>query len=250
MTTGIQLSPSGTSLVLVLGALLAGCGSMELESKPAPESFRLLYDQDFKHESSVKDFVASDPAVWSVSTGRDGGWLELEGPSAYEPPHRSPLSIALVDGPVVESFVLEADLQQTGREYGHRDLCLFFGFQDPEHYYYAHLATKADDNAHQIFIVNGAERRPITTARTFGVDWGSADWHRVRLERNVKTEHIQVYFDDSPKPVLRARDGTFGAGAVGFGSFDDVGRFADVRLWSDELEVRPPDFFGRIERAR
>ena len=28
-------------------------------------------------------------------------------------------------------FVLEADLLQTGRQYGHRDLCLFFGFVSP-----------------------------------------------------------------------------------------------------------------------
>ena len=39
---------------------------------------------------------------------------------------------------------------------------------------------------------------------------------------------IKVYFDDMKTPILEAKDTTFGAGQVGFGSFDDTARFDDV----------------------
>lgn len=234
-------------LAAVLCAAFAGCRTKARKDPPMPDSFRLVYSQDFRDQAAASDFVVSDPDAWSVETAGELGWLELEGASDYEPPHRSPLSIALVVGPRVGSFVLEADLEQTGREYGHRDLCLFFGVQDPEHYYYAHLATRADENAHQIFLVDGAARRPVTSARTYGVDWADRPWHRVLLVRDLESEFVRVYFDDDPDPVLQARDVTFGAGWIGFGSFDDVGRFARVRLWSDELEVRSPGFFRPLE---
>ena len=60
----------------------------------------------------------------SPQEGSDG-WRAL--PHA---PVRSPLNIALVRGHDLADFVMDVAVRSTGRDYGHRDLCLFFDYQD------------------------------------------------------------------------------------------------------------------------
>ena len=176
-------------------------------------------------------FDLTDPSAWEVTlrTGPEGEavpCLELVGSSDYAPPHRSPRSIALLRERELGDFVLEASLMQTGREYGHRDLCLFFGHRGPARFYYVHLATSPDEHAHNVFLVDGADRRRIAEIPDEGVDWGTEEWHRVRLERTLADGAIRVWFDG--ELVLEASDHTHGRGRVGFGSFDDTGAFAQI----------------------
>jgi hypothetical protein len=142
---------------------------------------------------------------------------------------------------VVESFVLEADLLQTGKEYGHRDMCIAFGFQDPSHFYYVHMATKMDDNAHQIMLVNGAPRKKISSFTTEGINWGESQWHKVRVERNTEQGSIKVFFDG--KLIEEASDKTFGAGHIGFGSFDDSGKIDNIKIWAKDSDRKELSFF-------
>jgi hypothetical protein len=130
----------------------------------------------------------------------------------------------------VSEFVLEAKVKQTGREYGHRDLCLFFGYNDPSHFYYVHMATKSDPHANSIFLVNGAPRVSIAKERTDGTAWDD-QYHTVRVVRNPQSGLIQVFRDDMTKPIMSAEDKTFVSGGVGVGSFDDTGHFDDIRIW-------------------
>ena len=82
-------------------------------------------------------------------------------------------------------------------------MCLFFGYQDPAHFYYVHLGKKTDDHANQIFIVNGADRKKISTKTTDGTNWND-DWHSVKIVRKVADGSIEVYFDDMKTPVMTA----------------------------------------------
>ena len=109
-------------------------------------------------------------------------------------------------------------------------MCLFFGWQDPEHFYYVHLGQKTDDHANQVFLVNEAPRTKISTFTTPGTPWDS-DWHTVRIKRRVGSGLIEVYWDDMAQPVMRANDRTFQWGQVGIGSFDDTGDWDDIRLF-------------------
>src|SRR5690606_2857228 len=97
---------------------------------------------------------ATEDAAWSVVDSRHGKAYALTRQSKYEPPHRSPLNFSLVKDLTLGDFVLEADVRSTVKDYAHRDMCLFFGYQDPAHFYYVHLGKAADDHANQIFIVN------------------------------------------------------------------------------------------------
>ncbi len=197
-----------------------------------PADYRLVYEQSFRAGESLRDFAMTDPAAWKWGSGTEGGALELASQSKYAPTHRSPFNIALIAGKHFGDFVLEADVVQTGKEYGHRDMCFFFGFQDPDRFYYAHLATKTDDHAHNIFIVNQKPRTKVSATTTPGVNWGLEIWHKVRVERTLADGTIKVYFDDLKTPVMTATDTTFGAGFIGFGSFDDTGKVDNVRVWS------------------
>jgi len=136
----------------------------------------------------------------------------------------------LVDQDVSGSFVLELKMRSTTKDYPHRDMCLFFGHQDPSHFYYVHIANQADPHANSIFIVDGKDRVSIAKTRTEGTKWDDY-WHRVRLVRDTGTGTVEVFFDDMGKPIMTAVDHTFTWGKVGVGSFDDTGLYDDIRLW-------------------
>lgn len=213
--------------------------SAEIGLKPVIPQNKLLFSEDFENNKPLKPFTFTDANAWQI-TEQDGNHaLELHAKSKYSPPVRSPMNIALIKTTEFEDFVLEADLMQTGREYGHRDMCLFFGYQDPAHFYYVHLATKADPNAHNIFIVNSEPRRNIATTTTSGIEWGeTAQWHKVKIVREVQTGSIKVYFDDMQTPIMQATDTTFGAGHIGFGSFDDTGQIDNIRIYGQKKQKK------------
>jgi hypothetical protein len=189
----------------------------------------LLYQDDF--ESGAADrWEPSDPAAWKVDRQGENRVYSQFQASKVKTPVRSPFNRSMIKGLTLGDFVLDVELQSTVKDYGHRDMCLFFGYQDPAHFYYVHLGKKADDHANQIFIVNNADRKKISTESTPGTDWDDA-WHHARIVRNVATGAIDVYFDDMEKPVMRAIDKAFEAGQVGVGSFDDTGNFDRVLVY-------------------
>jgi len=118
------------------------------------------------------------------------------------------------------------------KDYNHRDLCLFFNYVDESHFYYVHFGRKADPHANQIFIVNDAPRLMITTDKSDGTPWND-EWHRLRVERDVESGKIAVYFDDMDEPHMQASDKTFTSGTVGIGSFDDTGHFDRIAVYAE-----------------
>jgi hypothetical protein len=184
------------------------------------------------------------------------GFLELKYDrktykSTYTPKHRSPVHIALLKQTPLNDFVMDVELMSTTEPYDHQDMCLFFGFESPEKYFYVHIAKKADMNAHNVFIVNGADRKNIAKETTKGVEWKKDTWHTVRLVRQATTGLIEVYFDDMKKPIMKAEDKTFGEGFAGFGSFDDTGRFRSVTLYTKNLTIgKKAEFFKPLGKDK
>ncbi len=210
----------------LLGMLLGGCASLEKSAER--DGMPRVFSEDFANGSGR--WVMTDARAWRVE--KEGGrhLLSLFGKSAYEPEVRSPRNIARVKNLELGGFVFEVTLRQTGREYGHRDLCLFFGYNDPSHFYYVHMASAADAHAHSIFLVNGAPRVSIAAERTDGIQWGEK-FHKVRITRDTASGSIEVYFDDMDTPIMKANDKTFLKGGFGIGSFDDTGNFDRVAIW-------------------
>lgn len=222
-------------LMLLVNALIA-------QKSNIPSDYQLIYHQDFTAPQAILDFDMTDNSSWRVN--KEKGSLELFGKSNYEARVRSPFNIALLQHITLGDFILEVKLAQSGREYGHRDLCLFFNVQDPTNYYYTHIASIADDNANNIFLVNDAPRTNIATKTTTGTDWGATNsWHTARIERNTKEGTIKVYFDNMDQPIMVATDTHFIKGHIGFGSFDDTGHFDNIKIWAP-MEIKgSEDFF-------
>lgn len=225
--------------------VVAACGFLAVNAAESevPTGYRLVYSQDFTEADALKDLEFSDPGAWRLGKQDGRGALELFQQSKYQGRVRSPFNIALIRDLELGDFVLEADLIQTGREYGHRDMCVFFAAKDPANFYYVHIATAADPHAHNIFLVNDEPRVAIASKTTEGVNWGLGVWHKVRLERTLKDGAIRVFFDDMSEPIMVAEDRHFDYGRVGFGSFDDTGMATNIRIWAPEKAPKRSGFF-------
>jgi hypothetical protein len=216
---------------MILGGGLALLDAAE----PARElkGWPLLFEDDF--EKTADRWEQSDPQAWKITEQKGNHVYSQFAQSKVKTPVRSPFNRALVKDLVVGDCILDVKLQSTGKDNAHRDLCLFFGFQDPAHLYYVHLGKTSDPHANQIFIVNDEPRKKISTETTSGTPWDDA-WHHARVVRNVETGSIEIYFDDMQKPAMRAVDKTFTWGQVGIGSFDDTGHFDDVLVYGKKAE--------------
>lgn len=220
--------------------LLAGVNSLSLvAAEPAPVLLGrpLLVSEDFE-SGDTSHWAPADPKAWRLIEQDGNKVFQQFAQSKVENPVRSPFNRCILKELTVGDCVLDVKLQSTARDYPHRSLCLFFGFQDPSHMYYVHFGQKTDDHANQIFIVNDEPRKKISTKTTPGTAWDDR-WHHARIVRDVASGQIDVYFDDMQTPVMTAVDKTFTWGRVGIGSFDDTGNFDDVLVYGTKIEPKP-----------
>jgi hypothetical protein len=194
----------------------------------ADDKLPRVFEDNF--EKGAERWQPSDPAAWKI-VAQDGNHIYCQfQQSKYKTLFRSPFNFALVKDLSLTDLVLEAKVKSTTKDYDHRDVCLFFGYQGPARYYYAHLGKKTDDRANQIFIVNNADRVKISTKTTPGTPWTDS-WHNVKVVRKVESGAIEIYFDDMKTPAMVAQDRTFTWGQVGVGSFDDTSCWDDVKVY-------------------
>ncbi len=218
--------------IIAIGHLLM----FAISAAPAGEKkLDLLFEDDF--EKGADRWQPTDPKAWRIVKTDKGSVYNQFQMSKYQPPFRSPHNISLVKDLVVDDFTLEAKVQSTGKDVDHRDMCLFFGYQDPAHFYYVHIAKKTDDHANQIFIVNNEARKKISTKTTPGTPWDDG-WHRVKIVRRIGDGTIEIFLGDMKTPIMTAQDKTFAWGRVGLGSFDDSGNWDDVRVWGERVEKK------------
>ncbi|MEL6923922.1 MAG: hypothetical protein AAFO94_07730, partial [Bacteroidota bacterium] len=64
------------------------------------------------------------------------------------------------------------------------------------------------------------------------------------IEREVDSGAIRVFFDDMSTPIMEATDTHFDAGHIGFGSFDDTGRFDNIKIWAPAKVTPRKGFFN------
>jgi hypothetical protein len=200
-----------------------------------------VFQTDFECEDALSNWLPTQADRWKISEFDGNHALHLLGVSRkYKPPHRSPHSIALLKDHVFGDFELTARVMTLQNSRGHRDMDVFFGWQDPANFYYVHLGEKPDPHSSQIFIVDDKPRTAITTKNTGGIPWEDGCWHSVKVVRRVKDGTIEIYFDDMNKPAKVAKDTTYQWGMVGLGSFDDLGAWDDVRINGELIKGKKP----------
>lgn len=218
------------SLMLAWSLLIGPTGVAAGEDRSAEGSGdsgtgEVVFEEDF--ESGADRWEVLDPKTWRVASREGNRTFEITARrSEYSPPTRSPGHVALIEGLELGSFEITFRVRSTLDTGNHRDCCVFFGYQDSSHFYYAHLGARPDPHSGQIMIVDEAPRKAMTE-NTKRIPW-TDDWHRVRLTRDSDSGLIRVYFDDMETPVMAVTDKTFGEGRIGIGSFDDLNEFDDV----------------------
>jgi hypothetical protein len=187
-----------------------------------------LYSTDF--ETDLNDWELSDAAAWKLDRAGSLPIIrQFSKASNYKPDFRSPFHQAILKDQIFDSFDLSVQVKSTHESYGHRDVCLFFGYQDANRFYYVHLGQTTDAHSNQIFLVNHADRKKISMSTNAGTPWDD-QWHQVRLVRKADSGKIEVYFDGQSQPVMTAEDSTFVRGRIGIGSFDDTADWAGFRV--------------------
>jgi len=205
-------------LALAAGGILSG----------ADQDSLIIIQDDFQ-APVLSGWEAVDPGAWSLDEREGERFLSLFKQSRYEPPVRTPFNRILRREMVHGDFTMDIRVRSTKEDYPHRDLCLFFGYQDESHHYYVHLGKTSDPHSNSIFIVNGADRASIADSRNEGTAWDDG-WHAVRIVREAVSGMIRIFWDDLSKPVMTACDVNFLWGKIGLGSFDDTGDFDDLRV--------------------
>lgn len=209
---------------LALSLAFIGCAAAQETLDGLP----LVFSEDF--EKGTDRWETTDPKSWFVQEESGNKTFGLnKRVSDYQPKVRSPHNIALINDVKLTSFVLTFKVRSTKDTGNHRDCCVFFGYIDAEHFYYAHLGAKPDPASGQIMIVNGEPRRPLTENKK-EVAWDDK-WHTVKVRRDYAGGTIAIFFDDMVKPHMQVSDKTFAEGRLGIGSFDDMNTFDDVQLY-------------------
>lgn len=222
----------GFGSTFVVSLLLAvAIGPLFMRCRPRASGLPLLAECDFEN-GSAEGWRPNDRSHWRVVN--DGSSMVYELTAPGEPGKvRAPTSWSLWTGHDVATF------EFTGRVRCHtdpatkvRDMCVFFHFQDPEHFYYVHFAGSSDEVHNIIGLVDGADRVKINDepAGTSVFRLTDREWHAFKVVCDAETGEIRAYLDDMTKPILTARDRTLGHGLVGVGSFDDTGAFDDLKL--------------------
>jgi hypothetical protein len=238
-----------TRLVLAAFALITnGCSTEAPPSQSAlpqgvPANYKLVYASDFSKPSAADPFRYPDPKAWRISKDADGATLELFGEGNYRNKIRSPFNFALLKDKVFTDVVIDADACSTVQPYPHQDMVIVYGFNNPDQFYYTHIAVAPDPHAHNCFIVNNADRVAIGHDISPGVTWGVNQWHHLRVVRQGSTGHTTVFFDDMTQPIMQADDKTFPTGYIAFGSFDDKGKFRNIRVYAPNVQAIITDVF-------
>ena len=229
-------SACSVEFLILMIAVSAATAVSAQSTDAAKTEMPVLLVEDF--EKGADRWTPTDPAAWRVDRADGKSIYNLHADSDFKPPHTSPFNRALLKDIIVSDFELTADVRSTIPDYGHRDVCIFFGYQDPAHFYYAHLGKRTDDHANQIFIVDGRPRVKISEKTTDGTPW-TDEWHKVRVVRRAKSGTIEIYFDDMKTPVMTATNKRFVQGQIGIGSFDDTAEWDDIELRGVRVRKSP-----------
>ncbi len=192
----------------------------------------LLSSSDFE-DGKASGWQPHPPGNWQVIQLGDSMVYALTSPGEMGKV-RAPTAWSLLARHDVASFVFEGRLKcDADPANDKRDLCIFFHFQDPTHFYYVHFSASSDDVHNIIGLVNGADRVKINEEPAGQSIFRLTDkeWHLFKVVCDAPTGRIQAYLDDLNKPILIAVDRTLTNGLVGVGSFDDTGFFDDLKLW-------------------
>lgn len=199
--------------------------------RPGGQAPSRVVTSDFE-TGTAEGWSPSDPSHWRVADDQGSKVYELTAVGS-QGPVRAPTSYSILAGRDASAFEFAGRMKcYTDPAVPGRDMCVFFHYQDPTHFYYVHFSAESAEVHNIIGLVNGADRVKINAEPVGGSVFRLTDraWHRFKVTCDGSTGEIRAYLDDMATPILTARDRTLTHGLVGVGSFDDTGAFDDLTL--------------------
>ena len=186
----LSLKITRVLLVLSIFFLFANCGKNRSDELP------FLASYDFE-DGNAQGWQPKIPENWQV-VEKDGSLVyELISPGE-QGDIRAPTSWSILPEYDITSFVFIGRLKSMAEASNpHRDMCLFFHFQDPTHFYYVHFSASSDGLHNIIGLVNGTDRVKINSEPSgesvFRLT--DRDWHSFKLTYEATTGEIKAFLD-------------------------------------------------------
>lgn len=192
------------------------------------------WEWDFE-SAQLEDWEHIGTGSWrQVELPDRGGVLELtESGQPPAQPVRRPANMLLAPAPALTGFSLDLEARSLQFDRKGADIVIIFGYQDPYHFYYAHLSNDVN-HVHQVIMkVEGSqqsrrvihlEKAPVAALRD--------SWQQIRVTRSA-AGRVEVFVDDMDRPTLTAEDSEWLSGRIGIGSFNDAAQFDTIALTSD-----------------
>jgi len=225
-------------LIIVAAVMSLGSILWAQDYEPPPQEFKglpLVTVKDFE-QPAPQDWQPMDPDSWEFTKDGKRSVYALIKDSDYQPEYITPLNYSVLNNVYVTDFICDMWVRSTMSDYAHRDMCVFFGYQNPTQFYYVHFGLRSDKRSNSIMKVDAFERRNIVNYRTDGTPWTDA-YHHVRVIRDTESGKIEIYFDDMEKPSMTTVDHRFKWGRLGVGSFDDIGNINRMVIWGKTIET-------------
>jgi len=198
------------------------------------------FSDDFA-DGNASNWSPLTPSRWEVSY--DAGSLRyFLNTSTYDSPDGIRMGeLSLLKNRTWGDFTFSCVAKSADAPQGNSDadLCVAFGYQDADSYYYINFNTIAGfTQLHRIH--NGAR---VTLATHHQRTFVDGLYHALRLERSGN--QIRAFFDGTQ--ILSAYDSFFSAGQIGIGSYNDSGYFDAVSI--TEPNCAPSELFTDISAA-
>ena len=200
--------PKPTLLALISAIFCTSCITFADNSEPVTEF-------EFFPEATI----------WK----QEGSQLTLPKQAKRKKPKvRRPASYALIPGEWTDfELTLEAKSLRPTTFKG-RDICVIFGFQNDEEFYYAHLSNDSNAKVHNVMMLVGKEDRKTIQSPKKPTPTLEEEWHTFKIVR--QGDSITVYADDMNSPLMTANDATYGSGRIAVGTFDDPAMFRNIYI--------------------
>ena len=109
-------------VVLSFAVVAAAWGPVSAGEADMP----IVYQDDFEKGEPLTKWEPMDPKAWKIAEVDGNKVLSMFLKSKYKTKVRSPFNFGIIRDVVVGDFVLDLRMQSKTKDYGHRDLCLFF----------------------------------------------------------------------------------------------------------------------------
>ena len=202
------------------------------EPMKVPSDYKIVVKESFGHERALKLFEIYPSGQWLIAKkGHPGKTLKYIANHKIAVKNVCPITKAILKTDNFESFIIEFDVEQCGRDYDCRDFSVIFNYNDEDNYSFIHFASIADEATHGIFTFDSGKLTMLTKEDLAQpVSWGVLQWHAVRIEAGVEDNKVRVFFDNK---LLWELD-NFGkiSGCIGFGAPDGAAKIDNLKIWA------------------